>query len=89
MSLFVSQIALVWLIILCVVLAVVAAHTTEIVARVLALDALAFVIVGLLAVLSISQRQPFFLDIALVMALVGFVQTVATVTALLRQGSKE
>ncbi len=84
-----SQIVLVWLIALCLVLGLMAARAKENVVRVLSLDTLSFVIVGLLAVLSIIGRQPAFLDIALVMALVGFVQTVATVTALLRREGDE
>lgn len=45
--------------------------------RVVALELVATIFVGLVAVHSISSRQPVFLDVAIVLALVGFLGAVA------------
>jgi multicomponent Na+:H+ antiporter subunit F len=46
-------------------------------ARVVALDMMAALTVGIIAVYSVATRQPIFLDVAIVLALIGFLGTVA------------
>lgn len=55
--------------------------------RVLALDALAIVFVSALIVISIHRAEPGYCDVALAMAMLGFVQTVATVRYLERRAN--
>lgn len=45
--------------------------------RVVALELVATVLVGIVAVYSISSRQPVYLDVGIVLALVGFIGAVA------------
>ena len=45
--------------------------------RVVALELVATIFVGVVAVYSIASRQPVFLDVAIVLALVGFLGAVA------------
>jgi multicomponent Na+:H+ antiporter subunit F len=45
--------------------------------RIVALELVATLMVGVVAVYSISNRQPVFLDVAIVLALVGFLGAVA------------
>lgn len=45
--------------------------------RILALDALVLVLIGLLAVYSYRQEVAYFLDAALILALLGFLGTLA------------
>jgi multicomponent Na+:H+ antiporter subunit F len=53
--------------------------------RVLALDALAVVFVSALVLVAIHRDEPGYADVALAMAMLGFVQTVATVRFLERR----
>lgn len=46
-------------------------------ARVVALDMMASLAVGFIAVYAVSTRQPIFLDVAIILALIGFLGTVA------------
>jgi multicomponent Na+:H+ antiporter subunit F len=46
-------------------------------ARVVALDMMASLAVGIIAVYSVATRQPIFLDVAIALALIGFLGTVA------------
>jgi multicomponent Na+:H+ antiporter subunit F len=46
-------------------------------ARVVALDMMGSLAVGIIAVYSVATRQPIFLDVAIGLALVGFLGTVA------------
>lgn len=46
-------------------------------ARVVALDLMVSLVVGIIAVYAAATRQPVFLDAAIVLALVGFLGTVA------------
>lgn len=46
-------------------------------ARVVALDMMGSLAVGIIAVYSVATRQPIFLDVAIVLALIGFLGTVA------------
>lgn len=45
--------------------------------RVVALDTIAFLTIGILAVFAVAAGQPAFLDAAITLALVGFLATVA------------
>lgn len=54
--------------------------------RILALDTLSFALVGLLAVRSAAEDAPHFLDAALVIALLGFVATLASTLFVTRGG---
>lgn len=78
MHLAIFIVVVVWLMLLAAATAwaAVVAHST--VVRALALDTLALVFVGVLMVLAIHEREAGFLDVALVLAMLGFVQTVAT-----------
>jgi multicomponent Na+:H+ antiporter subunit F len=46
-------------------------------ARVIALDLMGSLVVGIIATYSIATNQPIFLDVAIVLALIGFLGTVA------------
>lgn len=46
-------------------------------ARVVALDMMGSLSVGIIAVYSVATRQPIFLDVAIILALIGFLGTVA------------
>lgn len=46
-------------------------------ARVVALDMMASLAVGIIAVYSVVNRQPIFLDVAIALALIGFLGTTA------------
>lgn len=69
---FLGQIALV------AVLAVHASRARAMIDRAVALDTLPLVFVAALALVAVRRREPAYLDIALVLALVGFAATVAT-----------
>jgi multicomponent Na+:H+ antiporter subunit F len=56
--------------------------------RVVALDAIAGVSVGILAALAVVLDQPVFLDVAVVVALVSFVGTVAFAQYLSREAGR-
>lgn len=45
--------------------------------RIVALELIATLLVGIVALISIGTRQPIFLDVAIVLALVGFLGAVA------------
>lgn len=46
-------------------------------ARVVALDLMGSLVVGFIAIYSVATDQPIFLDVAIVLALIGFLGTVA------------
>ena len=46
-------------------------------ARVVALDMMGSLVVGIIAVYSVATQQPIFLDVAIILALIGFLGTVA------------
>lgn len=56
--------------------------------RVLALDLLALIGLGMLALLSLKHRQPEFLDVAILLGLVGFIGSVAFSRAMETSGSE-
>lgn len=74
-----------WLVALVAVLGVWALRRERVVERTLALDTLALVFVALLGLLAVHDREEGYLDIALVIAMLGFVQTVATARLLARR----
>ena len=69
--------AAVWMTILLAMLVVFAIRTPSTTVRILAVDALALVLVALLVFASAANRQPYYLDAALAIALFSFVGTVA------------
>jgi multicomponent Na+:H+ antiporter subunit F len=75
----VFYVAVGWTVLLLAALGVRAARARRIVDRVLALDVLGLVLVDALGALAIERRRADYLDIALVVALLSFGQTVATV----------
>jgi multicomponent Na+:H+ antiporter subunit F len=73
----VFQIAALWLAILVVPCAILVIRASSVTTRILALDTLVLVLIGLLVLLSDSEGVSFFLDAALLLALLGFVSTLA------------
>jgi len=71
------QISILWLLILVAVLALYAVKAPNTVQRAMAVDTLALVFVAALAAVAIRRQEAGFLDIALVLAMLGFAQTVA------------
>lgn len=69
------DIALVWLVVLLGACAVRVVGAPSSVSRILALDTLALVLIGLLVLFSVSRDVSYFLDAALILALLGFVAT--------------
>lgn len=78
----VFHVVVAWQIVLVAAIVTYAIRTRDILQCVLALDALALVLVGLFGVVAIYRREAGYLDIGLVLAILGFVQTVATVRLL-------
>lgn len=68
-----------WQIVLIAILAMYALRTQTIVTRILALDMLATVFVAALGVIAMQREQVGYLDVALVLAMLGFAQTVGIV----------
>lgn len=77
MSALVVDAGLVWLVVLLAACAVRVVHARSTVSRILALDTLALVLIGLLVLYSAAQDVSYFLDAALILAVLGFVATVA------------
>lgn len=75
---FVYFVVVVWLLLLAAALTLYAARTDQVASRAVALDALSIVFVALLTVLAIQRGRVGYLDVALVMGLLGFVQSVVT-----------
>jgi len=69
-------IAMLWLMGLVALLIGFAARARRLAHQMVALDAIALVFIAALALVAIAQREPGYLDVALVLALLGFVQTV-------------
>lgn len=74
----VFQIVLTWQTVLIAALAVRGARSRSIVGRAIALDTLALVFVAALASIAVARGRPDYLDVALVLAMLGFTQTIAT-----------
>ena len=77
MSDLVVDAGLLWLIVLLGACAVRVVRARSTVSRILALDTLVLVLIGLLVLFSIAQDVSYFLDAALILAILGFVATVA------------
>ncbi len=73
----VFQLAALWLAVLVVPCGVLVLRARSTGTRILALDTLVLVIIGLLVLWSDSERVHFFLDAALLLALLGFMGTLA------------
>ena len=69
--------AAVWMTILLAMLVIFAIQTRSTTVRILTIDALALVLVALLVFSSTVNRQPYYLDAALAIALFSFIGTVA------------
>ncbi|HEY8432493.1 MAG TPA: monovalent cation/H+ antiporter complex subunit F [Sandaracinaceae bacterium] len=67
-----------WHALLALALAVRAAYARALVTRAIALDTLALVVVTSLALVAVERGRADYLDVALVLALLGFAQTIAT-----------
>ena len=73
-------VAIVWLGVLFAVLVIVIARSQSSLQRILAFDALSLVMIGMLALIAYSQDSVFYLDAALVLALLAFISTIAAVS---------
>ncbi len=71
----VFYLAFVWMTVLLVVSVVAVIRLRSVTSRILALDMLTLVMVALLILYSDWQRVPFYLDAALILALLGFIAT--------------
>jgi multicomponent Na+:H+ antiporter subunit F len=71
----VFTIAALWLTVLVIACAVLVLRASSAPSRILALDTLVLVLIGLLVLWSDSEGVPYFLDAALVLAVVAFVAT--------------
>ena len=69
--------ALVWVTLLLVAGGLVLLRARDVVQRIIALDLLAVLVIGVLALLSYLRDEPFYLDAAVALALLSFVATVA------------
>lgn len=70
-------VAIVWLVALAGVVTVVAARVEPVAGRLVALDTLSYLLVAALAAVTAHRGEAGFLDIALAIAALGFIQTVA------------
>jgi multisubunit Na+/H+ antiporter MnhF subunit len=73
----VFQLVFGWQVVLIALLAFEAVRTRIVLRRVLALDTMALVFVAALAVIALERAEPDYLDLGLVVAMLGFAQTVA------------
>lgn len=71
-------VAIAWAMVLVLTLIGFATVTRSIMTRTLALEVLSLVMVAALAVVAIERNEAGYLDIALVLAMLGFAQTIAT-----------
>lgn len=67
--------AVVWATLLLLACAVAVSRLGTTAARILALDTLTLVMVALLVIYSVAERSPYFMDAALVLALLAFIST--------------
>jgi multisubunit Na+/H+ antiporter MnhF subunit len=73
----VFYIALLWLVVLFSICVVMIARAKSGLVRVLALDTLTLVLVALLVVYSVTTETSYYLDAALVLALISFISVIA------------
>lgn len=78
MSDIVFYVAMIWLVILFCVCVVMVARAKSGLVRVLSLDTLSLVLVALLIVYSSTTHTSYYLDAALVLALISFISVIAT-----------
>lgn len=76
------QLAVLWLAGLILILTLYVLRCRRATDRLVGFDALSTVFVAVLGVLGVHRQEAFYFDIALVVAMLGFVQTVATVRLL-------
>lgn len=79
MSDIVFYIAMIWMVVLFSICVVMVARAKSGFVRVLSLDALTLVLVALLIVYSATTETSYYLDAALVLALISFISVIATV----------
>ncbi|MDN5936036.1 MAG: monovalent cation/H+ antiporter complex subunit F [Nitrosospira sp.] len=79
MHTWIFYIVILWQIALIAILALYALRAQTVVTRILALDMLATVFVAALGVIAMRREQVGYLDVALVLAMLGFAQTVGIV----------
>lgn len=75
----VFNIAVIWLVILAGVCVVMVARASSGLVRVLALDTLTLVVIALLVVYSVTTGTAYYIDAAVVLALISFVSVIAAV----------
>lgn len=73
----VLDVAIIWHAGLILLLLIHAVRARKLADRIVAFDALSVVFVATLSVLAVRRQEGYYLDIALVIAMLGFVQTVA------------
>lgn len=78
MSDIVFYIAMIWLIVLFCICVVMVARAKSGLVRILSLDTLSLVLVAILVAYSATNHTSYFLDAALVLALISFVSVIAT-----------
>lgn len=74
----VFYVAMIWMILLFVVCVVMVVRARTGLVRVLSLDTLTLVMIGLLVVYSVTTDSSFYLDSAIVLALISFISIIAT-----------
>lgn len=73
----VFYVAMLWLVVLFCICVVMVARAKSGLVRVLALDTLTLVLVGLLVIYSVTTETSYYLDAALVLALISFISVIA------------
>jgi multicomponent Na+:H+ antiporter subunit F len=73
----VFYIALLWLMVLFCVCVIMVARAKSGLVRVLSLDTMTLVLVGLLVIISVTTETSYYLDGALVLALISFISVIA------------
>ncbi|MGF1627796.1 MAG: monovalent cation/H+ antiporter complex subunit F [Alphaproteobacteria bacterium] len=81
------QLVMVWHALLIMMLLLYAMTTPRVIDRLVGFDALSIVFVAALSIVAIERRDPFYFDIALIVAMFGFVQTVAAARLLERRST--
>ena len=75
----VYYIAMIWLVVLFCVCVIMIVHAKSGLVRVLSLDTLTLVLVALLTVYSVTTGTAYYLDAAVVLALISFISVIAAV----------
>ena len=82
MSTLFMDLIIVWLILLAISLSIIAMRDPTNFGKIVALDSLALLIVGVLSMVALQFQRAVLLDVALSVGLIGYVQTLATARAL-------